>query len=302
MRALVAVLLAFVGCAPSSPPPSPEPPSAIELPEPTVEDASAPVAEADAALDAVGDWQAELAWARSRFPELADYQLPLDPAQLLGWVPVGQEVSLFLSLDQYRCKPVVASRSDAVDELIRLKIFDMPKLKHGKKVRSYASATAGRWLHIGFGGGEQTQDVGGGWSDTSGWGSSGGGASAALSSVEGDAARFDAEPVRVETSCGPIEQLSCSDGGTRPCNRCSEVKIEYFPLPLHGGSVSRGIGVQPSTCKEPCPNTDNPDLTRLRAVLAVFDQGHRVSRDGKDHVGLYRTLAACNADKGKKRR
>lgn len=134
--------------------------------------------------------------------------------------------------------------------------------------------------------------------ETAGWGASDTGNEGILSSVEGDVARFDGEAVKAVASCGPMETLPCGDSGTHECNRCTQVEIDY-QLRATGMIGRAGVAVKLDTCRETCPKADNPSFDRLVRVLAEKDTGWRVTAEGPP-VRLYKTLAACKADKSKR--
>lgn len=263
------------------------------MPEDTIQgftDAAPAVVVQDAAPPAP-DWNAELEWARSQYPALKGYELEVPVKALLEWVPPDKTVPLFVRLRKLECKPASATRK-ADESHIELTVIT----KDAGKIREYTNGQAGEVLRYGFGGGTQKVNADGTTEETAGWGASDTGNEGILSSVEGNVARFDAEAVKAVASCGPIEKLPCGDSGTHDCNRCTQVTIDYQPRVL---GMGRAMGATIDSCRESCPKADNPSFDRLVRVLAEKDTGWRLTTEGPP-ARLYKTLAACKADKSKR--
>jgi hypothetical protein len=274
--------------------PTEEPPVVIQ--EDTIlgyTDASTPVAVTDAGTDAPAtDWKAELEWARSEYPTMKEYHTESPVSALLDWVPLDKSVTLYASLQKLRCKPATATRK-ADEKFLSLEVIT----KDVAKVQEYTDAQAGDVLRYGFGGGKRKLNADGTVDELGAWGASDTGNEGVLSSVEGDIARFDGQWVRPDASCGPIEQLPCAEGGTRECNRCTQVAIAFQVVAM--GVIRQGAKFAISSCKEPCPKADNPGYDRLLRLLAEEDSGWRLTTEGPP-ARLYRTLAACQADRPKR--
>lgn len=269
------------------------------MPEDTIKgytDASPAVAEVDAAPPPPAtDWNAELEWARGKYPVLASFKQETPVKALLEWVPTDKSVPLFVSLRTLKCRPVQATRK-ADEQMLSLEVITKEGVKGGVKTQEYTDAQAGELMRYGFGGGTRRIKADGTVEEAGAWGASDTGNEGILSSVEGDVARFDGEPVKAIASCGPLEKLPCGDSGTHECNRCTQVNIDYQPIVMGRGVAA---GVKLDTCKESCPKADNPDFDRLVRVLGEKDNGWRLMTEGPP-VRLYKTLAACKADRTKR--
>lgn len=239
------------------------------------------------------NWKHELGWARARFPELRDFTVDVDFQPLLAWVPAGKEVTLFINVEHekhvYHCAAASAVRT--APEHIAMMIPGPERVEAGQTVRDYVSAGAKQGgVDIFYAGGKERRRVDGSWEKIDGYATTGLDLGGRVGPVTGDTAHFRYVPVRLEASCGPMVAVPC-EGFPRQCNRCEKVTIE-LPSP----KTSRRVPPpEPSSCAQPCPKVDNPDLERLRRLAEHFPTGFLPASDPLG-VALYRTLEACRRD------
>jgi hypothetical protein len=236
------------------------------------------------------DWKGELAWARGAYPELAALRDEIDAKPFLAWV--SSSGTLYLSAESHRCAEVAATRED---DAIKLVIHLPEHVVAGHRVRDYIDGRASESLRFGYGGGSEERGADGLWVPTAGWGASDIDDRGWLVSVDGDVARFEAEPVRVEPSCGPWVDVSCPSGGTHRCNQCTDIQFRFAVLRGLVGMHHARATID--TCAAPCPEADNPDLGRLEALFGAVDVLYReTATNSRKPSRLYRTLTACKSD------
>lgn len=95
-----------------------------------------------------------------------------------------------------------------------------------------------------------------------------------------------------------MRDVACPDAGTRSCDTCQNVKLEVKERPM--GMVRRGsAGVVLTGCA--CPDVVHPDIPRANLLfdsLAAWTS----KAPGSGRVAIYRSAAACKADKPGARR
>jgi hypothetical protein len=212
---------------------------------------------------------------------------------LLAWVPEGKEVTLFINVEDekhpYHCAAAIAVRAEP--SYIKMTIPGPERVEAGQTVRDYVSAGAKPdGVDVFYGGGKQRRNVDGTWEEVDGYATTGRDLGGSVGPVVGDTAHFRYLPVRIEASCGPMVSVPC-ESFPRRCNQCKDITIA-LPSPK---ASRRTPPPEPTSCKQPCPEVDNPDLERVRRLAEHFPTGLALEPDPLG-VALYRTLDACRAD------
>jgi hypothetical protein len=222
------------------------------------------------------DARAELAWARGEWPdELDRVQLAYRSRRLLSWVPEGKTVRAYIFTEHYDCAPVELSRCDrkGCGYLIGRVFPEQPVREDGRVMRLvYAIALddrisdeydcvtferrgkSGRWHEDGNNclctGHHPPEPV--------------------LSFIDGSKAIYGGEPLVIEGVCGgPKEWLPCTHGGERLCDPCKKVALEVEvdgAIPAVEVSGGEKSDEHRQRCDEPCPETTNPLIARLRLL------------------------------------
>ena len=243
--------------------------------------------------DAPDDWKHELAWARTRFPELRDYSLEVDFQPLLAWVPEGKEVSLYINV-QYDKRPYHCAEARAVrasPNQVSLVIPGPERIEGSQSVRDYVSADVKpSGVEIFYAGGVERRKTDGTWEKIDGYATTGLDLGGSIGPVTSDTAYFRYIPVRIEASCGPLVEAPCA-GVSRRCNRCEQISVAL----VSPKTTRRTPPPEVSVCAEPCPKIDNPDLERLRRIAEHFVTGLVPASDPLG-VAIYRTREACRND------
>jgi hypothetical protein len=242
----------------------------------------------------------ELAWATTRFPEIADHlseqQMEALTLALLSWAEPGQSITVF----DRACRPALVTRYD--DELLGNLTRAITRTG-GTIGESYDQISIGfRMNEFGCNHVDYERNAAGKWAVASSqglgcWNIIG----RALSQVRDDAAWYDAALVRLTVECSRkvLEETACADGKAKTCERCEEWKVRTHSLESNFG-ISRHTGVRrvtlpPSThCDAPCAlDTPPPDVRRANEAL----RGHEFlyTSDWNEHPLVFRTKAACRA-------
>ena len=239
-------------------------------------------------------WARELEWARARFPELRDFTPEVDFAPLLEWVPKGQEVKLFISVDlephSVRCAVATAVR--ASDDYITMLVPEPARFEKGQILRRFSKAGAKLdGVDFNYSGGTQRKRADGTWEEVDSFATTGHDLGADVGPVVGDTAHFRYTDVRIDPWCGPKVRVSCADGGSQVCNLCEQVSVEL----RSPKSPVRGEPYEVTYCELPCPKLGNSELERIKRFAEHFPNG-KVPSPTSLSVALYRTRAACKAD------
>lgn len=242
----------------------------------------------------------ELAWATSRFPEIATYrsarEIDAMKAALLSWAERGKSVTVF---DQ-ACRPALVTRYD--DEL--LGNLSREITRNGGNIReSYDQISIGvRMNEFGCNSVEYERDAERKWTVIS---SQGLGCARtiglSISKVSEDAVWYDAALIRLSIDCSAwvVEETPCADGKAKVCRRC-----EDWAVRPHSLESTFGIGRQPSTrrvklppadrCDSACA-ADSPPLDVKRANEALRWHEFLHTLDLQTDPVVFRTKAACRA-------
>lgn len=302
MRAFCCFALTLVGCAPEPPPkmidepataspaPNPAPP-----PVPRALDAGVEAAAPDAAA---ADWDAELAWAKQRWPkDLAGIEHRSPVAALTAWVPADKPLPVWVATRDIACRPGELTRKPSEGSELELTVVLKESQVGGVRQRVVTTAPVGDRMRISANTEEQRQDPDGSWTTVGVSSTSGLIPHAALSSVTNDVARFDGHWLEVDATCSS-EQLPCGDAGTRSCVTCRDVALKVSERQL---GVRASAAVSLSSCPEPCPPAnDNPELGRVRRLFDQIDPFRAQPKGNSLAGGLYRTLPGCRAGAARK--
>jgi len=282
-RVVLSTYISLTGCSdaapiPRAPAPSAELSTSSSVPGPTEHEPAY--------------WENEIAWARSRFPELRSFTAEADLEPLLAWVPEGREVTLFINVEDdkypYHCAAATAVRTEP--GYIRMVVPDAERTEKGQTVRDFVFAGASReGVDVFYGGGKQRRNPDGTWEEIDLYATTGRDLGGGVGPVEGDTAHFRYLSVRIEASCGPKVPVPCH-GRKRLCNRCEDITIE-----LRSPKTHPSVPMPEMTCKEPCPKVVNPDLERIKQIAENFPIG-KVLDPEPFGAALYRTLEACRTD------
>src|SRR5262249_33925483 len=137
----------------AAPPESAEPASATPV---AATDAGTPTASTTDA-GPTADREAELAWARSRWPkQLAPIETHSHTADLAAWVSGSTPLDIWFTGEKLKCKRGTLARGDKTDDL-ELKVFTFEGTVKGVRTRKYTDGTAGHLLWFGAGGGQEFQ-------------------------------------------------------------------------------------------------------------------------------------------------
>jgi hypothetical protein len=203
------------------------------------------------------------------------------------------ELQIWFSAERLRCRPGVVTHGEKEGEL-DLRVYTAEKRANGVRVREYTDGAAGQLLWFGGGGGDERQEPDGTWQAGGAWGKSDQSPLGVLSRVDADVARFDGMMVDISASCdGPMREVACPTGGTRSCDTCQNVKLEVKERPM--GMLGRSsAGVTLGKCA--CPDVSNPDLVRANLLFDELE-AWTPKAPGAGRVAIYRSAAACKADK-----
>jgi len=260
-----------------------------------------------AAPGPVTDWQAELSWARARFPSIASLRTEVDLGPLLAWVPVEGARTLFLTIEDdtnrpdahsFRCAAVEASRAEKGRAIaLSIPLPEQEGAPRPSRTRRYLGGTVrADGVSVGDTGGEEWLNASGQWERRDAYATTGRSFGLFLGPVGDEAAYFRYAQVALGASCGPTEQVPCASGGSRPCNVCRRVQVDLTPAGPGRLPATRRTPppATPGTCTEACPRTFNEDLARLRRLFEHWKTGF-VLQDtpSSAQVALFRTRERC---------
>jgi hypothetical protein len=257
---------------------------------------------------------ADLAWARSKYPELHLRADSLADA-LASWLRIGEEMPVWVTDGRRRCAPDILKRlpnrreSDMSDydwrfgpagARLHLVLRGCRPAKpdgRGRARRVCVDHPVGHTWWTNNGEAYETE-VHGRWRSTGGYGvgdpipTYG-----VLSQITAEAARYRGHEVNIVTRCSE-RYLRCTDGGYRKCTSCDGFSI--FLDEAHG-VTGHGFGTMPPTswngvpCNEPCPKPPpQPDRARLEGLNALGLWVVEPKR--RPFAGFYRSAEACQRD------
>ena len=244
------------------------------------------------------DLAAEIAWARTRWPdELQGVHFHVPIARLVEWVPRGRKLTGFVYTPDHACLPVELRR-DEDRPLLEARIVTRRWSEQGRPRRELTVAWAGEELEWEDSDSEvEVRAPNGAWrmESSSGYGTSTN--FGALSSVEEGVARFDGDALRINAYCdGPVEWLACPGGGEHPCERCDAIGVRLTSRTAVWGR-SRHQGDRPVACHEACPRyPENPDRSRIEALAGRVSPWRLERRSPSQSAALYRSRDDCLRD------
>ena len=229
---------------------------------------------------ASSDLRTELAWARAGWgDDLRGVHFHAPVAKLRAWVPPGRTIQVYVYTPEHACQRVELSRDGETDEgpegapavrrhrLVGKVNFESRIDEDGTRLRTFSPLSVGALLSAEDGGSAEARGPDGRWQAHSSWGFGGETVFGALSSVDGDVARFGGDPVELHARCdGPFDWLPCTSGGERPCDSCQ--RLHVMTVPLHSLFGSSHHFDRPVTCQEKCPPPRAPPAqARLDALF-----------------------------------
>jgi hypothetical protein len=263
------------------------------------------------------DLNAELAWARGEWPnELDRVALAFPGRRLLSWVPKGQTMKGYIFSEHYDCAPVELSRceSKGCGYLVG-QVISEQRIQRGRVEREvYGIALDERISDEHDCATLEWKDRRGQWhEDSVNCGCSGHHPpELVLSFIDNSKAIYAGEPLVIQGVCaGPKEWLPCARGGERLCDTCKAVSLE---IEVDGATPVLTIGAEEGVdglhqhCDEPCPESTNPRIERLRILVEhMRHRGADVTSAGglpslwrpsqsSDSVGVYKSKQHCRRE------
>ncbi len=244
--------------------------------------------------------EAELRWAKARFPEIGGYER-LDAGllkRLLDWAKPGETIKVY----DRACRPTSVTRRKTMLRGIAYHGLRYAGGSSDEMSEGYSEVEIGWRFHtFSSNWSSYRRDSQGNWAfdGSGGFGDGGESVGHLLSAVTADAAWFDDSALGLALECGRLTEVEseCTGGGKRLCERCEgwvprTSSHEPNTFRHRTGKKRRVKDAVRVDCSAPCaPIEQPPDVKRANAALegVLFVE----PRATPPKPMVFRTEAAC---------